>query len=791
VGGLHGRLVSSGLGCYRSAVRGRADRAAAGAPRRRALIAGSWVAAAGLLLLTSCPRDPATPLQGIDAEPRPAPEWSAWTPEPRDLLAHPIEPLDVPWALAFEPMDPDGLSASTSGLSRPETGAQRPFVWSSAPQTLVRFRLPEGPRPLELVLRGRPFEFPGAPPQRITVSMAGQEVGVLELAAGGMRDLRLRLPLGAQRRGLNTLGLAYARATAPADVLPGSSDPRPLGVAYEAIRIVQAGPTLEAVSLGPDAALRQTEPGAFSYVLRLPERAELGLAWVAPAAGESVGVRVELEHDAGAETLWQATVAPDGARGTRRLDLGRFGGRAVRLRFALDGLRADAPWLWTALALDAPRAEAPPPPAARGLNVVLVVLDASSRARFGAYGAPGDTTPHVDALAREGLVFEDAHSHAPYTLASTASLFTSRTPPEHGVVEKTDRLDGQLPTLAEHLRQSGYATACFSGNIFVARRFGMDRGFETFEELFRGRTGGRVALATDFDAPVGAWLHEAAARARDGSRPFFLYLHYVQPHEPYDAGPPEFYRGLDPGYQGRIDGSVDSMYAIYEGRYRLDADELERLRRLYEGNLRFADAAVGRLVERLRALDLLERTLVIVTSDHGEALGERGLFGHNTSVDESMTAIPLVVRLPGALARRGRVAWPVATIDLAPMILESVGIEPPAGFDGINPLRGLEAADAGGARLLGARSTGPEPHLAFWLDGFKYVYDPWTGPVLTRGPDPDRGEDVRALHPVTADLFEAARRAWRAQATRVGAAAAAPLSHEEREALRALGYLAD
>jgi arylsulfatase A-like enzyme len=470
------------------------------------------------------------------------------------------------------------------------------------------------------------------------------------------------------------------------------------------------------------------------------------------------------------------------------LDLAPWAGRFARLRFALDDLPPDSRWLWTTLQLvsDSPAMVATPPPTLRGINVVFVVLDASNRARFGPWGSARATTPNLDSLVPESLVFDAAHAHASYTLASTASLFTSQFPTEHGIAGKRDRLGPDSPTLAAVMLDAGYATAAFSGNIFVARSFGMQRGFETFEELFRGKTGGVVAKASEFDAPVGRWLDGVGEGARTGERPFFLYLHFVQPHEPYDAAPPEFYRDLEPGYAGPIDGSVESMYQLYEGRLSPDAQDLAQLQRLYEGNLRFADAALGRLVERLRRDGLLDRTLLIVTSDHGEALGEGGLFGHNVSVDESMTSIPLLVRLPAELRRTGRVSENVGSIDLGAMILETAVLPVPASFRGRNPLRCRIGVVED--RVLYARSAQTAPQVALWIDEWKYVYDGGARRLGRMG-NPDLVEaDETALRPVTLDFLEAARRSLEA-ASQGRAESAGGLSADEREALKALGYL--
>lgn len=752
--------------------------------------------AAAALLAGGC-RPPAAPPPDVELSPRPAPAASAFRLAPGDLVVQPLEAPASPWALAIVSGDGVDESALREGFSVPEATQGRPFVWATGEHSRVRFAL-DAAAACTLALRVRPFVHPGAAAQHLDVELNGAPIGRVAVPVGGAAH-EIPLPIALLRTGWNEVGLRPAWSARPADVLPGNADPRPLSVAVEGFRIVRNGPPIEPVTVAvdgapPRAAIAQSGDGVARWLLRPPPGARLDLAWIAPRAGDRpVAVRIEAESDAGVETLWHGAIAPEGRPGGRALDLAAYAGRALRLRAEIDCLAPGARWIWTTLAVHgavAPAAAAPP--ARAGLNVVVVVLDAAQRARFGVYGSERATTPHVDAIAREGLVFDDAVASAPYTLASTASLFTGLTPPRHGVVEKKHRLGAQVSTLASTLRAAGYATAAFSANIFVTRRYGMDRGFDTFEELFKRPGLFPIVPAAAFDAPVHEWLRGAAEAARSGAPPFFLYLHYIQPHEPYDVGPPEFYTGLDPTYEGPIDGRVQSMYRVYDGSLRLDDADHAQLERLYEGNLRYADAAVGRLVEALRALELLDRTLLVVTSDHGEALGERGLYGHNTSLDEAMIAIPLVVRLPeDLLAPRGqRTRVPVSTVDVAPLVLESVGLAVPPELEGRNPLRAL-AGDAAPGRLRYARTAGARPDVGIWLDDAKCILPGGGGSErigAAEAVDAGTGADAAAL-PVSIDLCHAARHALEADLPAARASASGNLSPQERDVLEALGYL--
>lgn len=738
----------------------------------------------------------------------PAPKWEVtvrelpdaaqWHVAPADLLEQPLAPNEMTWSVALLPPDPNAPTALLGGWSSLEASGVRSFVWSSGPKSSLRIHANDSD-PLALTIRARAFAHPKPEVgrQRIIASLNGAPIG--ELALDVKSDTyTLPLPPALTKPGWNQVEFAYAWTAVPAEVMPGSTDRRELAVAFEEVRLLRAGAPVTPVTIRDpgraDArpALLQPRAGDFSYLLRIPPAAHLDAAWVAAPAGGDARMRVEIETDDGRAELFAGPAARDGAEHALNLDLAPWAGRFARLRFTLDELGPGGEWFWTKLGIVsnpplAAETTEPAPPTLRGLNVVFVLLDASNRSRFGPWGSDRATTPNLDALVPESLVFDAAHAHAPYTLASTASLFTSQLPPEHGIVEKTDRLGSDPPTLASTLRDAGYVTAAVTGNIFVARAFGMDRGFDTFEELFRGKDGGGiVARATDYEGPIGTWLDSVAEGARSGEHPFFLYVHFVQPHEPYNVAAPDLYHDLVQGYEGPIDGSVASMYKLYDGSLSPDARDLEQLQRLYEGNVRFADAALGRLVERLRRDGLLERTLLIVTADHGEALGEGGRFGHNTSVDESMTSIPLLVRLPAELRRVGRITQNVGSIDLGPLILETVGLPVPASFKGRNPLRTRPGSDED--RVLYARSSGSSPQVALWIDEWKYVHEAGAR-RLTRTGDADRiAADQSGQRPVTVDFFESARRSVEAaRAHRVESVG--NLSGAERDALRALGYL--
>jgi arylsulfatase A-like enzyme/Flp pilus assembly protein TadD len=402
------------------------------------------------------------------------------------------------------------------------------------------------------------------------------------------------------------------------------------------------------------------------------------------------------------------------------------------------------------------RHEAPAPlarltPAPGSVNVVLVTLDTLRADRLGCYGFPGGATPHLDQLASEGVLFEQATSTVPLTLPSHCSILTGLLPPRHGV-----RDNGGVPladsrtTLAERLRAGGFTTGGFVGAWVLERRFGLAQGFDRYSDRFaldqlqkRGDTVVEDALS---------WIDEVRTRR------FFAWVHLFDPHLPYD--PPEPFRS----------------------RFATD---------LYEGDVAFTDALVGRLVTRLGERALLDRTVVVVAADHGESLGEHGEASHGFFVYDATAAVPLIVRTPWGL--RGRSRTQVSLVDVFPTVLDLAGLPAEAGIDG----RSLVPAVLDPAKDLGhvayTESLYPRFHygwheLRALRDGsFKFIDAP-RPELYDLARDPHEKEDLARTKAQTAeDMRQALLK--KVPKDDVAATAAVTLDPDTQQRLAALGYV--
>ena len=320
------------------------------------------------------------------------------------------------------------------------------------------------------------------------------------------------------------------------------------------------------------------------------------------------------------------------------------------------------------------RADPAPTPVAagalRGANVLLVTIDTLRADHVGAYGSALGATPTIDRLAREGLRFDVTYAHVPLTLPSHTTIMTGVYPFTSGVRDNGSfRFDGKRPTLAGTLKQSGYSTAAFVGAFPVDARFGLNAGFDLYDDHYGSRpAGGELSVlerpAEDVLAPAYAWIANLQSAIRNPQSsipgPWFVWVHLYDPHDPYV--PPEPYRS----------------------RYAADP---------YSGEIAYADAALGAFLDRLRPTGHLDRTLVVMTSDHGESLGEHGERTHGLFAYDATLRVPLVVWAPVAIGA-GIVSSPTRLIDVMPTILDLVGVTPSEPVDGRSVRTRVGAADS-------------------------------------------------------------------------------------------------
>jgi arylsulfatase A-like enzyme/Flp pilus assembly protein TadD len=288
-------------------------------------------------------------------------------------------------------------------------------------------------------------------------------------------------------------------------------------------------------------------------------------------------------------------------------------------------------------------------------NVVLISIDTCRADHLSCYGFKRATTPHIDAVARDGVVFQQALSPVPITTPAHSSMLTGTYPPTHGVrLNNGQRLADSNVTLAESLRQAGYQTAAFIGGFPLDPQFGLNQGFDTYNSEFtvKSETSSSHSerSAEEVSLPALAWLDHNHAK------PFFLFLHYYDAHLSYK--PPEPFATT----------FADDLYA---------------------GEIAYVDRWIGQVVDRLHALHAYDDTLLIITADHGESRGDHGERAHCIFIYQSTQHVPLVIRAPHGASGR-RIDTPVSLVDLVPTVLDLCGLQPPERVQGVSVRAGLE-----------------------------------------------------------------------------------------------------
>jgi len=416
-------------------------------------------------------------------------------------------------------------------------------------------------------------------------------------------------------------------------------------------------------------------------------------------------------------------------------------------------------------------------------NLLLITIDTIRADHCSAYGYARPTTPRLTRLAREGVRFDAAYAPIPSTGPSHATLFTSRQPLGHGVVANGYALGADRALLAEKLMSHGYQTAAVVSSYPLNAKFGYSRGFESYDQEFteadasipRPKWDGSP-LAEPYDRRGGAATRRATewlARRRT-DRPFLLWVHYFDPHTPYD--PPEPFR---------------TTFAAVES----SPSPIARDAAAYDGEIAFTDDQMGRLIDAIDAAGLAPTTLVVVVGDHGEGLLSHATLEHGEEVYEEAVRVPLVLRFPGRLAPQ-RILAPVEMVDVAPTAFELLGVmPPPPEFEGVSVVSALETGRGDMSRRVFLQSElQPKRQgnsYAVRAGRWKYIERHRAGEVRSElfdlATDPGERTDLSAGRPEEVSRLRTEVRAWRRRHDRPPAPPR--LTDEDREALRALGYV--
>ncbi len=432
-------------------------------------------------------------------------------------------------------------------------------------------------------------------------------------------------------------------------------------------------------------------------------------------------------------------------------------------------------------------------------NILLISIDSLRADHLHCYGYPRETSPHLDALAAEGVLYRYAVAPTSWTLPSHVTMMTSLPPHQHQITSDLTRLGGGALTLAEVLRGAGYETAAFVSGPYLQAEYGFWQGFDHYDDysaMPRHWNAGRKITSPGLINAVTRWIEDRP----QPERPFFVFLHMWDVH--YDYRPPAPYANMfDPHYTGSVTGED------FEGSAEVHRDmaprDLEHIIALYDGEIRYTDEHLGQLFDFLRRRGLFDSSIVAATSDHGDEFFEHGEKGHRKSLYDEVLLVPLILRYPAGLPAGQVISEQVRLLDLAPTLLRLAGLEQPPEFgmqDGDQRDFGQNVARRSDTETI----EEPAPRLAYGVlswqlasvrnNGWKLIVRVKDDPrpeLYNLAADPGEQVNLSGQHGSQLDELHSRLSRFRRAGSKQVLAENMEASSEHLAALRSLGYLSD
>jgi choline-sulfatase len=447
----------------------------------------------------------------------------------------------------------------------------------------------------------------------------------------------------------------------------------------------QTGPRVAPMTFGEGTrrALLAPTPRTYAFYFDVPPAASLVFDY-GGEAGTRFVVRARVDRAYAPKVVFQAMAEP--ARWQEAVvDLSPLAGRTIKLELMTQG-SISAGWGDPEIMVPREAVTAAPAPGSRkpARNVILLVMDTARADVYRPFNAKSTVrTPSFDRLSEESTVFTSAYANENWTKPSVATILSGLYPTTHGTKGDSDVLSSDVRLLSEHLQRKSFATAAFIANGYCSDKFGFKRGWDEYRNYIREN---KPSEAEYVFGDALNWI------TKHTEERFFVYLQTIDPHVPYDP-PAEYTRMYFPGdYRGRIGRSLDGLeqLAIASQKKPIDAEDWNYIKALYEAEVTYHDSHLGKFLEKLDEIGLLDETLLIVTNDHGEELRDHGKLGHGHSLYDELVRAPLMIRYPALFRGGQRVRDPVENVDLFPTVLEALGMEPVSDIDGVSLLPMLE-----------------------------------------------------------------------------------------------------
>lgn len=413
-------------------------------------------------------------------------------------------------------------------------------------------------------------------------------------------------------------------------------------------------------------------------------------------------------------------------------------------------------------------------------NIILISIDTLRADHLRSYGYDRDTSPLIEQLAHEGVLFREAIAQSPWTLPSHVSLLTGIYPKHHGVKDEKTAIPDRVNLLAEYFRSHGFATAGFVNSFYLSGRYGFDRGFEEFQYI-------RETLGADHV------IREALKYLRNRApKRFFLFLHFYDVHSDYDPGP-NYEKMFNGARTGKVPGTTAALLKYRRGEIKITPEDIKYIEGLYDAEIRELSDKLTELFETLKKMKMLDNTLVIITSDHGEEFLDHNGVLHGRTLYDELVRVPLIFWGPG-IPKGVIIQQQVQLVDIMPTLLEWCGIEPETRLDGHSL-----------GSLIGGRGGGSEDRPAFSeadhnnkendikrmirLNGYKFYFDRLTEHKEMYSLASDPKEKVNVYDSANPNAKAMEKRLFEWMERQEVSTQSIPLSNKDIDKLKSLGYV--
>lgn len=527
----------------------------------------------------------------------------------------------------------------------------------------------------ELVIRARSVEGP----QNLDFAFGSRPVGSVALTAQWQE---LRLPLADLGLGRKKIQLSHNKGKAvEVDWLwLASSEGLPAPTIVDHAGPAKIGKSLRRSLLAPAAQ-------SYSYYLHVPPGATLIFDYAAQGemsfvvSVETVDKQVSELYRAPSKKLWTSA----------KIDLSAFAGKAIRLDLRTEGTGIGGAWGEPGIFTSKPAAATVDPQetiarAKKARNLIVVVMDTTRADQFETFSPDnGIHTPKFDAFSKEATAFTRAYNSSNWTKPSVLSIMSGLYPATHTATKPESMVPDDIELISEHLQKQGLLTQGFTSNPVVSEKFGFERGWDDFEVFYEGEASGESMYKR-----ASKWV------ADNSDKPFFLYIQTIDPHTTYAVPRAYWQRYYKGNYSGQIGDSFkrDEQRKINDKEMTLSDDDVAWIQALYHGEISYQDEHVGFFLDQLKALGRLEDTIVVVTNDHGEEINDHGSWGHGWSLYEEMIRAPLLIHYPALFPKATVIDTITEHIDLAPTLVEALGLPPMRGTEGTSFLSALHGSVA-------------------------------------------------------------------------------------------------